>query len=201
MSHNYQQPPKNPTLAAILSFLLIGLGQVYNGQVLKGIAFFLLQGLNVFLTTLVVGFIFIPVVWIVAIYDAYKTAQRINEEAMRQNLADTKPCPRCAERVMADAQVCRHCGHQFYTQIPPAPAPALPQPAASYPAPYPQPQPVAYEPAPVPPVQQARYCAECGQPVRATSRFCMHCGVALGQPHPASAANPSTANDADSWPA
>jgi TM2 domain-containing membrane protein YozV len=33
---------KNPTLAAILSFLIIGLGQVYNGDFLKGIVMFII---------------------------------------------------------------------------------------------------------------------------------------------------------------
>ena len=36
------QPPiffKNPTIATVLSFLITGLGQLYNGQILKGTDF------------------------------------------------------------------------------------------------------------------------------------------------------------------
>ena len=39
---NYPMPPpsyKNPGLAAVLSFFYMGLGQIYNGQIAKGIAF------------------------------------------------------------------------------------------------------------------------------------------------------------------
>lgn len=197
MSTYYRQPPKNPALAAILSLLINGLGQVYNGQIGKGILIFVVQLVNAALTLLIIGWILIPIIWIWSIYDAYKVAQRINEEAMQQNLADTKPCPRCAERVMADAQVCRHCGHQFYEQIAPSPAPALLQPAAGYPAPFSQPQPAAYEPAPLSSAQQARFCSECGQPVRTTSRFCMHCGVPLEQPISAA---PPAAGDSNGYP-
>ncbi|MFH0791168.1 MAG: NINE protein [Candidatus Omnitrophota bacterium] len=56
---------RSPVLAAILSFILAGLGQFYNGQVGKG--------LLVFFTS----FLVIP--WIIGIIDAYKTAKRINQ--------------------------------------------------------------------------------------------------------------------------
>ena len=55
---------KSPILAAILSFIIGGMGQVYNGQAGKG--------LLIFFTT----WLIIP--WIYGIIDAYKTADRIN---------------------------------------------------------------------------------------------------------------------------
>ena len=55
----------SPALAAILSFVIAGLGQIYNGQIGKG--------LLIFFTC----WLIIP--WIIGIFDAYKTAKAINE--------------------------------------------------------------------------------------------------------------------------
>jgi TM2 domain-containing membrane protein YozV len=64
---------KNPTLAAIASFLWSGMGQVYNGNLFKGFAFLIgaLIGSMIFL---------IPgiIIWIFGIYDAYNTANQMN---------------------------------------------------------------------------------------------------------------------------
>jgi TM2 domain-containing membrane protein YozV len=40
---------KNPVVAGLLSFLIIGLGQIYNGQVAKGLFLLGLQVVGVFL--------------------------------------------------------------------------------------------------------------------------------------------------------
>lgn len=56
---------KSPILAAILSFIIGGLGQVYNGQVGKGLLIFF------------TSWLIIP--WIYGIIDAYRTANKINE--------------------------------------------------------------------------------------------------------------------------
>lgn len=71
---------KNPGVAAVLSFLICGLGQIYNGQIGKGIGFFIAAGVSGLLCTVVIGFILLPIVWIYNIYDAYKTADRLNKE-------------------------------------------------------------------------------------------------------------------------
>ncbi|MDD4955699.1 MAG: hypothetical protein PHP17_06655 [Candidatus Omnitrophica bacterium] len=52
------------SLAAILSFFVAGLGQMYNGQAWKG--------LLIFVTSL----LFVP--WVIGIFDAYFTAKKIN---------------------------------------------------------------------------------------------------------------------------
>ena len=41
---------RSPILAAILSLILSGLGQIYNGQVLKGVIFIVIQLINAALT-------------------------------------------------------------------------------------------------------------------------------------------------------
>ncbi|KJS10659.1 MAG: hypothetical protein VR67_17395 [Peptococcaceae bacterium BRH_c8a] len=74
---------KNPGIAAVLSFLIIGLGQVYNGQISKGLLFFGGAIVSGFLTMIIIGFILLPVIWLYGIYDAYKTANNLNEQSRR----------------------------------------------------------------------------------------------------------------------
>jgi TM2 domain-containing membrane protein YozV len=65
---------KDPMFAAAASFVWGGMGQAYNGQYGKGILFFtgVMVGLLAFL---VPGII----VWAFGIYDAYVTAQKVND--------------------------------------------------------------------------------------------------------------------------
>lgn len=69
---------KNPGIAAVLSFFWTGVGQIYNGQILKGLLLIVLQAVNAMLMWVLIGFITYPIVWIWGIYDAYKTAERKN---------------------------------------------------------------------------------------------------------------------------
>jgi TM2 domain-containing membrane protein YozV len=69
---------KDPILAAILSFLIIGAGQIYNGETSKGILLMLSAIISWFLMFVIIGFIIYPVLLIYAIYDAYKGAEKIN---------------------------------------------------------------------------------------------------------------------------
>jgi TM2 domain-containing membrane protein YozV len=75
-------PAKNPGLAAILCFFFTGLGQIYNGQIGKGIAFIIIQAINIVLMFILIGFITYPIFWIFGMYDAYKTAEKINAGRM-----------------------------------------------------------------------------------------------------------------------
>ncbi|MCK9573272.1 MAG: DUF5683 domain-containing protein [Candidatus Omnitrophica bacterium] len=61
---NVKKEEHSPALAAILSFIIAGLGQMYNGQVWKGFI--------IFITSLLV----IP--WIIGIFDAYFVAKKIS---------------------------------------------------------------------------------------------------------------------------
>lgn len=69
---------KNPGIAAVLSFLFVGLGQIYNGQIGKGILLIVLGVICVALMIVLIGFVAYPILWIYGIYDAYKTADKIN---------------------------------------------------------------------------------------------------------------------------
>ena len=70
---------KNPGLAAVLSFFITGLGQIYNGQIGKGVLFIVIQIINILLMFVIIGFITYPILWIWGMVDAYKTAEKINK--------------------------------------------------------------------------------------------------------------------------
>lgn len=74
---------KNPGIAAVLSFFWTGVGQIYNGQIFKGIFLIILQAINGLLMFVVIGFITYPIVWIWGMFDAYNTAKRMNYDQNR----------------------------------------------------------------------------------------------------------------------
>jgi TM2 domain-containing membrane protein YozV len=71
---------KNAELAAILSFFYTGLGQIYNGQIGKGIMLVIAYCISWALTAVLIGFITTPILWIWGIFDAHKGAKKINEK-------------------------------------------------------------------------------------------------------------------------
>lgn len=73
------EQPKNPGLAAVLSFLITGLGQIYNGQLAKGIIFIIVYFFSWLLMFVLIGLITTPILWIWGMYDAYKVAERHNQ--------------------------------------------------------------------------------------------------------------------------
>ncbi|MEL6946748.1 MAG: hypothetical protein AAFO73_03840 [Pseudomonadota bacterium] len=75
---------KSRGLAALLSFVFVGAGQIYNGQIGKGIGMFFLC---VFLWFLLLGWIIN--IW--AIFDAYNTAKRKNDLYMRAMAGGASP--------------------------------------------------------------------------------------------------------------
>lgn len=77
----YQQPAyeqKNPGLAAVLSALWVGIGQIYNGQIAKGLLLIVGYIISIILIFVFIGMITTPIIWIFGIYDAYNTAKKIN---------------------------------------------------------------------------------------------------------------------------
>ena len=67
-----EREKKNPVMAAVASVFFAGLGQIYNGQNLKG--FFILFGTIFGLALLILPGL---VIWLFGIYDAYVTAKRM----------------------------------------------------------------------------------------------------------------------------
>lgn len=67
---------KSAGLAAVLSVIWPGLGQIYNGEVGKGVAIMVVQVVNFILLFVLIGFLTGFAVWVWAIYDAYTVAER-----------------------------------------------------------------------------------------------------------------------------
>src|SRR6266852_9670596 len=69
---------KSPGLAAVLSFFWAGLGQIYNGEISKGIILLVCYAVSCVLMAVVIGFVTTPILWIYGMVDAYKTAEKFN---------------------------------------------------------------------------------------------------------------------------
>lgn len=75
---------KNPGLAAVISFFFPGIGQFYNGQFGKGVVFLVADLINLLLIlALGLGFVTGLIVAVIAAWDAYRSAEAINQEAQR----------------------------------------------------------------------------------------------------------------------
>ena len=70
-----KEKEKDTTLAAILSFIMPGLGQIYAGQLGRGIMIFILVFLG-YLCLVIPGLL----IWIWNIFDARDQVEKINED-------------------------------------------------------------------------------------------------------------------------
>jgi TM2 domain-containing membrane protein YozV/ribosomal protein L32 len=73
---------KSAGVAVILSFFLPGLGQIYNGQIGKGIGMIILSVIFWLLSSILIGIPFYIILWIYGMYNAYSTANKINAGAI-----------------------------------------------------------------------------------------------------------------------
>jgi TM2 domain-containing membrane protein YozV len=69
---------KSPGLAAVLSFFWAGLGQIYNGEISKGIVLMVAYVISCLMMWVIVGLITTPILWIYGMVDAYRTAEKFN---------------------------------------------------------------------------------------------------------------------------
>ncbi len=74
---------KNPGVAAVLSFFYMGLGQIYNGQIAKGVAFMVAYSVSILMIFVLVGLVTTPLLFIWGMYDAYKSSEKINRDLAR----------------------------------------------------------------------------------------------------------------------
>lgn len=65
----------HPGIPAVLSFLVPGLGQVFNGDIAKGVGIVVAQVVNFLLLGVLVGFLTGPAVWVWSIIDAHRSAR------------------------------------------------------------------------------------------------------------------------------
>ena len=69
---------RNPVIAALLSLIIPGLGQVYAGDLYRGLALFAALVVSLCLIALVIGFFTFLATWIFAVSDAYKMVKKQN---------------------------------------------------------------------------------------------------------------------------
>ena len=73
---------KSPGVAALLSLLFTGAGQVYCGRAGRGVAFFFAAMFSALLIFVLIGLILLPIVWIWAAIDASNLAKQQNAALM-----------------------------------------------------------------------------------------------------------------------
>ncbi len=66
---------KSSGIAVILSFFIPGLGQIYNGQIGKGILIIILFVIFGALSSILIGIPFYLALWVYSMYNAYKVAE------------------------------------------------------------------------------------------------------------------------------
>ena len=69
-------------LAVVLSFIFPGLGQIYNLEIGKGAGFMCAYVVSWALTCVFIGWLFLLVVWMWSVNDAYQFADRGNTDAV-----------------------------------------------------------------------------------------------------------------------
>jgi TM2 domain-containing membrane protein YozV len=73
---------KSSGIAAIASFVVPGLGQIYCGQIGRGIMILIGFVIACFMILILIGLILAPLIWIWNVYDAYNLANQINKGAI-----------------------------------------------------------------------------------------------------------------------
>lgn len=120
---------KNVRISAILSIIIPGLGQIYNGEALRGVLYTILGVLYIILIgcsgifamigfkygvrmMIISGLIYV-IIEIICSIDAYRMAVNINKSLVEHERVLLKKCPFCAEMVKNEEIVCKHCGSNF----------------------------------------------------------------------------------------
>lgn len=71
---------RNPLIAAVLSAIFPGLGHIYARDIDTGLFFGVAFLLAVLSLTVLIGFVLVPAIWLYAIYDSAKAAERRDQE-------------------------------------------------------------------------------------------------------------------------
>jgi TM2 domain-containing membrane protein YozV len=129
---------KNPIIAGFLNVLIVGLGHIYLGNWIRGIATFVVVPLAFGILLTLAGqitrdatcvSIFALILAGAVFADAHQAATKYNAKLPR------KKCPYCAEVIQEEARVCKNCGRELE-------ATQVAESTESIPVPQSQPQPV-----------------------------------------------------------
>lgn len=71
---------RNPLVAALLSALFPGLGHIYAREIEMGLFFAVSFIIAVLSLVVLIGIVLVPAIWLYALYDAAKSAQRRDDE-------------------------------------------------------------------------------------------------------------------------
>lgn len=77
---NIKSKKKSPVAAALLSCVVPGLGQIYGGELYRGLALLAALGFSLCLIVLVIGIFTFFATWIFAVVDAYRMVKKQNTE-------------------------------------------------------------------------------------------------------------------------
>ncbi len=108
----FEQKRKKGWVAALLNLLLPGVGYMYCGNWLLGLVagpFLLVMAFSMG----ALGLVFAPCIYIILIIDGFLAANRANNKLNKKINSLMRACPRCAERVLRAAKVCKHCGAEI----------------------------------------------------------------------------------------
>lgn len=104
---------KNPIIAAILSFIITGAGQVYNGDIKKGLKFFIIEIILILSIYFIIGIILAPIFWIYCAYEAYNTAENMSKKKEHLVIDVSNRCSSCKNLNDETASFCTFCGHKL----------------------------------------------------------------------------------------
>ena len=76
---------KSEALALILSLIIPGVGEMYDGKIGKGVVILLLAIISSALMFVLIGFILYPIVWIYSMVDSYNLAKQYNTLLLQNN--------------------------------------------------------------------------------------------------------------------
>jgi len=109
---NLEAKRKKGWIAAVLNLFLPGAGYIYCGKILIGIVVLPFFILILFSAGNLALFV-VPSLWFVLIVDGFLAADRANKKIDKKIGDLIKKCPQCAEKVLPDAKICKHCGSKL----------------------------------------------------------------------------------------